>query len=403
MNSTAEARTPLAATGSPLRVPTDFSSELRLLLTLLRCALHTGDPAEVGELCRGMDWTRFAACFKRHRVGAFLHHRLPPRAREALPEPTRSELGRAAGRAMRRSLTRATELARIVRVLEDGGIGVASLKGPLLSLELYGDLGHRHSGDLDLIVGPSEVLRTDAILRACGYVRVEPDFELTPRQQEAHLRFHRENKYLGPANGIRLEVKWRLFGSAGDWRGERKRKEVAGRGVETLSIEENALYLFVHGARHGWFRVFWLVDVALLLLDRRIDWPTVRSDARKLGAERSLLQGAALACELLGVPLPGALVPLPGEQRVLGWLVAHAKRQVSRRVRPGSEPPEPVGYAILLESGWRARREILQGRFMYARNWRILPLPDSLFGLHYAAAPALWLYRRIAGRSGHHG
>jgi Uncharacterised nucleotidyltransferase len=392
-------RTAPAAPTTDLRIPGDFSAELRLLLAALRAALGTGEAAEMARLRGAVDWAAFDTGVRRHRVGAFLHHRLPAEAREAFPEATRAVFARHADRSMRRALARMAELARVVRALGEGGVAVASVKGPLLALQLYGDLGHRNSGDLDLIVAEHDVVRADAILQAQGYRRNEPGFELTPRQLKAHLRFHRENEYCNPTTGIRLELKWRLFNSAGAGEWDREWREVAGQRVAILSPRDNLLYLFAHGARHGWFRLFWLVDAALLLRAGPVDWEDTASEARRLGVQRPLLQGATLARDLLGVPPPPVLARLAREQEeLMGILAFRACRQISAEVRPGSDPAEPIPYVMLLQEDWKSRWALLQGRFMYAKNWRILPLTDRWFALHYPAAPILWIYRRIAAR-----
>ena len=387
----------LAAMSTGLRVPADFSAELRLLLAALRCALGTGEASEIVRLRGAVDWAAFAVGVRRHRVGAFLHHRLPAEAREAFPEATRAVFARQADRAMRRALARMAELARVVRALGEAGVAAASVKGPLLALELYEDLGQRHSGDLDLIVAEADVERADAILRDQGYRRNEPGFELTRRQLQAHLRFHRENEYRHPTTGIRLELKWRLFSSAGAGVAEREWREVAGQRVAVLAPSVNLLYLFAHGARHGWFRLFWLVDAALILRAGPTDWEETFSLARRLGVQRPLLQGATLARDLLGVPPPPVFAGLLLDQAALvGTLASRACRQITTEVRPGSNPAEPIPYVMLLQEDWKSRWAILQGRFMYAKNWRILPLTDRWFALHYPAAPILWVYRRIA-------
>ena len=399
MGATALDQPTFAAPPPELRNQANFSAELRLLLAALRCALGTGEASEIVRLRGGVDWAVFGACMRRHRVGAFLHHRLPAEAREAFPEATRARFARQAERAMRRALERMAELARVVRAFGEGGVAVASVKGPLLALQLYGDLGFRHSGDLDLVVAQPDVERSDEILKGLGYRRNEPGFELSPRQLEAHLRFHRENDDWNPSTGIRLELKWRLFGSADDGEPDRTWQEVAGQRVAVLAPLANLLYLFAHGARHGWFRLFWLVDAALLMRTAPPDWEDTAAAARRLGVLRPLLQGATLAEGLLGVPPPPVLARLAREQGALmERLASRACMQISTDLRPGSDPAEPIPYVMLLQEDWKSRWAILRGRFMYAKNWRILPLPDRWFALHYPAAPFLWVYRRVARR-----
>ncbi|HEY5078722.1 MAG TPA: nucleotidyltransferase family protein [Opitutaceae bacterium] len=384
-----------AAQGRPLRIPDGFSPELRLLLSLLRHALGTDTERIHPEQ---IDWRLFTTCVDRHRVGSFLHSRLPVGSRDLLPDAILAQLRRAAESDRKRALARVVELLRVARLFSDSGIPVTSVKGPLLALSLYGELGQRHAGDIDLLVAQRDVERADALLRAHGYRRKLPDFEMTPRQFSQFQRFQREIQYIRRDPEIRLELNWRLFHIAESASAQFEWTQVSGHRIATLTPEANALYLFAHGARHGWFRLFWLVDAAMLMAEGVSDWAAIARGARGLGVERSLSQGASLAAELLGSPMHDALSDLARQNPALGPLLAQARRQISKDMRPGAFQAEPVSYIMRRQSGWKVRWIVFKGRFMYPENWQLLPLPDRWFALHYAAAPVLWVYRNLLRR-----
>lgn len=81
-----------------------WPAESRLLLQALRVALRTA-PAELAWPA-GLDTDKFLAGVERHRVGAFLHQRLPPEARAALPEPVRLRLAASAQTTALRAMQR---------------------------------------------------------------------------------------------------------------------------------------------------------------------------------------------------------------------------------------------------------------------------------------------------------
>jgi hypothetical protein len=384
-------------------LPPEWPAELRLLVVHLRLALGTSTEADREFAKQPVDWAAWLRWMERHRVGAFLHHRLPAEVRAALPEEAASRLRGLALDTARRSLGRIAELARLVGRFEQTGIRLLSVKGPALAQRLYGEAGLRHAGDLDLLIAPEDARRADQLMREAGYYRAYPDFELTPLQWEKYLELRHELKCVRADLGLLAEVQWRLEGLpqlrfADLWE-RRVPGELAGARLALLPEPENALYLFVHGARHGWSALFWLVDIALLLAAAtEADATALLRRAQSLGASHSLLQGAALARDLLGVKLPALWVDaMAGAPRVR-WLVSEARR---RMVLPQSQPGgaeelfRRTWYALRLPDELPLRAGLWEPRLLSPVNWKVLPLPDRWFWLYYPAAPLLWAWRRL--------
>lgn len=83
--------------------------------------------------------------------------------------------------------------------------------------------------------------------------------------------------------------------------------------------------LSVHGAKHFWERLNWLLDVAELTAGQPVDWHLTIRIAAKLKSTRLLLLGLYLAHELMDAPLP-QIVPRAG---TAGLECAMACRQSS--------------------------------------------------------------------------
>ncbi len=361
--------------------------------------------AEAVQWPAGLAADQFRATVQRHRVGAFLHHRLPVPERAALPPAVREHLTESARQTGRHALIRAAELVRIARLFGAAGIPFLSVKGPLLARFLYGDVGGRHAGDLDLLIAPDNLAQADAVLRAAGCRRSQPDFDLTPRQWREYQRLKHEFEYFNDTTGVRIEVEWRLEGlgcqAFDEWLKAGARETLGGIELARLPAETEALYLFVHGAGHEWFRLFWLVDVARLLARGGVDWPQVMRTARACGVELSVWQGARLVELLFGIPAPEPLrVPTVHATRVK-WLVHSALRRMNRAEadQPGlRELLRQTRYQLRLRRAWSAKAAVLRPRLMSPANWKMLRLPDRWFALYYPAAPLLWLRRRMRRR-----
>src|SRR5437016_2107864 len=133
-------------------------AELCLLLAGTR-ARRSGARDRIVQLARDLEAPRLNADLGERRLLALLGSRLlelGPEARvEGLADGVAAALerGRLAGLALE-GVTRQLALA-----LERGSVPALPLKGALLSLELYGDVGMRPCGDIDLLVGARAVER----------------------------------------------------------------------------------------------------------------------------------------------------------------------------------------------------------------------------------------------------
>lgn len=373
--------------------PADFPRELQLVLHLARRALgrdHDShpDPAAI-------DWPRFAATVERHRLAPFLHARAGAALAATCPPEIGTQMRAAAAESLRRSLAQTAELFRLLDALESATVPAFPVKGVALSQLLHGAIGARFASDLDLVVHPEHMERADAVLQAAGLRRTRPDFPLTAKQTRAYRRLKPEFEYVHERSGLRIELLWRLEGLRNPDRAVAL--ELAGRATRTLTLEDYAVYLSEHGARHAWFRLFWLVDLALLFDRRDVDWTSVLARARAGGSERALHQGAALAAELLGSAVPSVLASAPASTALL----AEARRQIVRSPRPNepfNEWARQLRYRLRLARDPAAKWRVLAPHLLTPSNWQVWRLPDRWFWLYYPATPFLWLWRYLRRR-----
>jgi hypothetical protein len=214
------------------------------------------------------------------------------------------------------NLARAAELLRLLRLFEADGLRVLTYKGPVLAAALYGNLARRPFDDLDLLVAPEHFDRARMILLDHGY-RSSDNWDAT--QEELRLRAIGQLEFRHPRTGVLVDLHAAAMPGylrfpltfAGLWR-RRVRQQLAGMSVQTLAPEDLLLLLCVHGGKHLWHRLAWLVDVARLVSRLPLDARRVRLEAGRLGCRRRLWLGLLLARELLGAALPAGLAPPAG-------------------------------------------------------------------------------------------
>jgi hypothetical protein len=366
--------------------------ELRLLVALTRVALGRADRVQIDA---EVDAASFIATVERHRLAPFLQARAAPAvARHCSPVVAATLRDRAAAN-LRHALGQVAELAALTDALAAAGVDAFTVKGPALAQQLHGGVAARHAGDIDLVIARDEVERADAVLRASGLRRTRPEFALSPRQLRAYVQLKPEFEYRREGAGRRVELLWRLEGLPGPppliavALGERR--------VHTPALEEHALYLLRHGARHGWFRLFWVVDIAALLLRCDLDWTALHRCARRAGDERGFLQGLALASEWFDVPRPPPLA----EARASRGLVREAQRQIARTPRQPESFAEwlrQLIYRLRLSRDRQAQWRVVAPHVFSPQNWAVWRLPDAWFWLYVPAAPFLWAWRSLRRR-----
>jgi Uncharacterised nucleotidyltransferase len=156
------------------------------------------------ELARSVDWERLAAMLAARRLLAQLGERLVQISDGRAPEHFRSEVERTITQTRRQGALLELVAERFMRALADAGIDSLVLKGAFLGEAVYGDLGRRPAGDVDLLVAPGHLAQAVEIARLCGY-GAPPDHVGTDGLPLLHYAMSHESGKLP-----RLELHWRI-------------------------------------------------------------------------------------------------------------------------------------------------------------------------------------------------
>ena len=343
----------------------------------------------------------------RHRLEGWLGGAMPKTQRDRLKPELWSKLKEAHVQNALRAIALTGELTQIGNLLNSNGVPWLTVKGPVLAQQVWGGVTHRHSGDLDIVVSPEHARQVDQLLRDNGYERTMPDFELTSRQFDSYLNIKYEFGYRSRKHqGRRVEIKWRLddVDRLDELLQHPAHVPIAGRQIPTLPPADNFRYLCHHGARHGWFRIFWLLDIARLL--KNSDLKSVSDSLPDDQAHRTkpVIQAMEL-CALLFAPPPD--FPEPPRNR-LSVSPLFLQKEALRQMALSNKELDTVGewwrqlrYRLHLFPGFRGMTDALRPHLQSPLNWKTLPLPDRWHGLYPWLSPVLWclrLWQRRGGR-----
>jgi hypothetical protein len=377
---------------------------------LVACARWDASGAEL-EVIRtraaaNVDWAGWLDLVRWHRLVphaqralAAAHATVPPECAEIL---TNESVTIAA-----RSLARTQQLTTLLRALEDDGIRALPFKGPALSLAAYGDLGVRDGVDLDVVVCPGDVDRARATLVRIGYA---PASAMSPAQERTLQRSFGHFVYDAPDNGVKVELHWRFGAQRYPW--SMTVEEVFARataidlgGFAAIGADptgfaiaspdhtDQLLLQIMHGTRHQWERLEWLVAFVQLLKRSGGDEELLIKRAYTNESARALKLALRLAHDVLGAALPPRYIALADEPAT----VARAA-QIVRALEAGTVSPEPYRFNMDMmdHASDRVRYVALSVLSPTPREWELVRLPEWLVSLYYPIRLARVLALRSA-------
>jgi hypothetical protein len=186
-----------------------------------------------------------------------------------------------------------SELTKVSKLLEENGIKAIAFKGPTLSQMAYGDVVSRQYVDLDVLVDESLLSKSQKILEANNYY---PRYDLEEYQKENLKDVVHDISMINKTNGINIELHWTL--SSGeffidleklDYMSDTKKYKLSNHEINIFSNEKLFIYLCVHGYKHLWERIEWLVDIYYLISKENIDLEKVLQMSRLVDADRIVL------------------------------------------------------------------------------------------------------------------
>lgn len=233
----------------------------------------------------GIDWTYFARKATDHGVACLCGSTLARVAPDLVPEDVLDAFRISVERTRTRNRAAFNELVELNEGLARHGIDVIALRGPVLAMQAFGDLGLRIFGRCDLLVRESDAAFVSATVRAAkraGGVGANVRTGLTPGEMTLDISY--------------AELRHRA-----------RRADLNGHLVLTPGPEDGLLVLAIHGTEGMWWRIKWACDVAAFIGSHPdLDWKATIARARDMGCLRMLILALSLAQRYLGSKVPQA-------------------------------------------------------------------------------------------------
>jgi len=203
-------------------------------------------------------------------------------------------------------------LLTATKALEENNYPYLSIKGSTLAQELYQDISMRQFSDIDIFVDEKDIYQISELLIELGYTPVLP---LSLLKRKKFLELDNDFSFRHNKTNALLELHWKLFPKRhkmslpfSELYSRSVKLSLQNRKINTLSPEDNLLYLSLHGAKHIFERYEWVYDLDRLIRTYPdLDLVQLYHHAKDIQVETPFLLGIFLSHSLFKTPIPEAL------------------------------------------------------------------------------------------------
>ena len=363
-----------------------FTAEIRLLTVLARPDFTPDHARAAGALASGIDLDVFANLLRFHRIAGHVRANLSNVGVSTLPAAVTALCRRVADNGARRTEAQLKQLSAVGAALEARGVEAMVLKGPASSARLFGDPARRVLRDLDLMVRAGDALPAFETLRSAGYRPEHPALQgpMDLRRMRRLQGWSNNIAFINPdAPTLFVELHWRPgrfqvefpVAEADIW-ARAHRLAIGDRRWRVLDPVHDAIFLAMHGCKHEWKRLHWLVDIAALMHGPGADWARVAALCEEAGLKRAVQRAAILAQLMLDASWPAELSAPDRAQRRAAEAIAQRRFHNA----PANDPPLAEAAIewrnLALVAGPTARARLIAGHIQPGPyEWALIDLP----------------------------
>jgi hypothetical protein len=303
----------------------NISHENRLLLYCAQTRMPEDALNKVKDIISlSLNWEEVLASAFWHGIAPLLYNNLKDIQESYLiPREIMDQMRTAYHGNLARNMYLYAELKRILETFCDKGVKVIVLKGAALAKTVYGDIGLRPMGDIDLLVKREDLPHAENIMSGLGYNfqgNMSPDWY---RENHQHI------SYVHSEKNIPVEIHWHIANKSHPFRirnlgtdiierwWERAQNiEVSGSKTLMLCPEDLILHLCLHFIKHrflsqnknfnGGFSsrgaLIQMCDIFQTLKHYRdaIHWVRLKHEAEKYGIDNLIYTTLFIVREIMG-------------------------------------------------------------------------------------------------------
>lgn len=352
------------------------------------------------QISKELDWQLFLKYAIHHRVYPTVYQQLKYfKDQLNVPAFVMQTLERLYKENTFKMLQLSAEMNEIGKLFADEEIDTIFLKGPAVAKELFGDISLRTSKDLDILIPIEQLEKAQFSLKELGYEQIT---HIDSLFNEWQWRF-KDISFYHKEKQIHIELHWRL----NDWPEKESsfkelwsRKRICSIGLNNcyiLSEEDLFHYLVVHGARHGWFRLRWLMDIKQFL-KKPMDWNILYHQFRNCKNIMLCGQALILASEFYELDMIDEMKPflIKRSSKIANFALLYIG--IMEDLNAVTSSKEIYQFYKKYTSSIRSLSQ--RGLWKLSKlhptpeDAQVLPLPKFFHFLYFPLRPFLWLSRQ---------
>ena len=294
------------------------------------------------------------------------------------------------------------ELIKLMKLLKENNIEAIAFKGPTLAKIAYGDIALRQYVDLDILVNKNVIDKTEKLLETIFY---KPEHILEMYQKKKLEDVVHDRAFQNIKNNVRVECHWVLssgefFIDMNKWNDLQSPtfQAIQNKPIPTLSNEKLLVYLCVHGYKHMWERVEWLVDIVMLDLNNDIDYKDVLKIAKNIDANRVVLSSLILCQKILNMHLSNEIKKcIKNEKKLLNISDKMLSKIIATYNNPSKKSQHSKQMSLLqflILTTYKSKFQYLKTLLSPTENdYQIVKLPKYLNFVYYLIRPFNILFK----------
>lgn len=278
------------------------------ILLIIECCKEKPCSRKIEEYIENINnWDEFIFNAKCHGVLPIVYNSLKNVNSMEIPSSVLLKLRKIYFDIAKENILLTSELINIVNLLDKHDIKYIAFKGPSLSHMAYGDITLRQYCDLDILI---DIENLDSFSNLLIKNKYTTDENIIFLKNKFFISIANDFSFFSKSN-VHIELHWNLFRQVFHkesqkidiWNNINKIK-INKSMVNTINNELLFVYLCIHGSKHLWERIEWLVDLNKLIMNNNLDWDIIKLLSKKLNVDNMLNLGLLLVSELFFTKLP---------------------------------------------------------------------------------------------------
>lgn len=207
---------------------------------------------------------------------------------------------------LKQNMLMTSELIKIMKLLKENTIEAIAFKGPTLSHIAYGDITLRQYSDLDILLRKEDIYKVYKLLED----KYSRSLKLKTSQEETWFKYAHDLGLSNNKNGVYIEFHWAMLDNdhpislkSINFFENINSQTIQNTKLNIISNEKFLVYLCIHGAKHLFERVEWVVDIDKFIISQEICWDEVFELIKDDNSIRFFLLGLYMSNTLYLTPI----------------------------------------------------------------------------------------------------